>query len=87
MNTEKTMTQNYLTTLNKREDNFERLRAHLVGHFKQPFEHFKHTYTHFHIFFSLTRISKTLKQYYSNSFTKHSLKIHLDTAYFAEIEN
>ena len=49
-------------------------RACLVGHFKPLLEHFKHINRHFHVY-SSTRISKTLKQHYSNSFIKHSLNL------------
>ena len=49
-------------------------RACLVSHFKPLLEHFRHTNRHFYIY-SSTRILKTLKQYYSNSFIKHPLNL------------
>ena len=48
-----------------------KFRACLVGYFK-------HNNTHFHRFFSPTRISKTPKQHYSNSSTKHTLNYPLN---------
>ena len=53
----------------------KKIRACLIGHFKQLLEHFKHTYTHFTHFF-IYSISKIPKQQYSNSSTKHPLNMY-----------
>ena len=59
----------------------------LVVYFGQLFEHFKHTYIDFHTF-SPIRILKMLKQYYSNSSTKHPLqKPYFSTTILKTIHN
>ena len=50
----------------------DKIKARLVAHFKQLFEHFKYTYTHFHTLFH-PHVYQTPKQHYSNSFTKHPI--------------
>ena len=48
-------------------------RLWALAHFKPSFKHFKHAYTFFSHIFSLTYISKTPEQYYSNSPSKHPI--------------